>query len=70
MRLNRATLLPHRISTCSADMGNVGTRREEYQPLGSNYYDESERNAVQRRLVRRLEALSLEVSLQPAALPA
>ena len=46
------------------------TRREEYRDLGFNYYDEMDRNAVQRRLVRRLEALGLVVSLQPAPIPA
>jgi len=46
------------------------TRQQEYRDLGFNYYDELDRNAVQRRLVRRLEALGLEVSLQPTPLPA
>jgi hypothetical protein len=31
------------------------SRREPYQDLGANYFDERDRQAVQRRLVRRLE---------------
>ena len=42
------------------------TRGETYQDLGVNYIDEHEKRAVQRRLVRRLEALGLEVSVQPS----
>jgi transposase len=37
-----------------------------YQELGGNYFDEHERQAVEKRLVRRLEKLGYEVSLQPA----
>lgn len=37
-----------------------------YQEVGGNYFDEHERQAVQKRLVRRLEKLGYEVSLQPA----
>jgi transposase len=36
-----------------------------YHELGSQYFDERDRQAVQRRLVRRLEALGYAVSLQP-----
>ena len=46
------------------------SRKETYRDLGSNYFDERQRLAVQRRLVRRLKALGLEVSLQPIAVPA
>jgi transposase len=42
------------------------TRKQEgYQDLGTNYFDERDRQAVQRRLVRRLEALGYTVALQP-----
>lgn len=44
----------------------VLTRKEEYRELGGNYFDERERVAVERRLVRRLERLGYQVSLQPA----
>jgi transposase len=39
--------------------------RESYHDLGSHYFDERERNVVQHRLVRRLEALGYTVSLEP-----
>ena len=42
-------------------------REEEYQELGGSYFDERDRQAVQRRLVRRLENLGYQVVLQPAA---
>jgi len=45
---------------------HVLIRRQTYQDLGANYFDEREKHALQRRLVRRLEALGLEVSVQPA----
>ena len=41
-----------------------------YQELGSQYFDARDRQAVQRRLVHRLEALGYVVSLQPTATPA
>lgn len=41
------------------------TEETDYQELGSNYYDERDRQAVQRRLVRRLEQLGYEVVLTP-----
>ena len=43
------------------------TRKEPYQDLGVNYFDERERQSVERRLVRRLERLGYTVSLQPTA---
>ena len=44
------------------------TTGEVYADLGANYFDERARDAVQRRLVRRLEALGYAVQLQrPAA---
>ena len=42
-------------------------REEEYQELGGSYFDERDRQAVQRRLVRRLENLGYQVVLQPTA---
>jgi transposase len=42
------------------------TRGTTYQELGANYFDERERQLVERRLVRRLEQLGYEVSLKPA----
>jgi hypothetical protein len=41
------------------------TKREPYQDLGVTYFDQRARHAVERRLVRRLEALGYTVSLQP-----
>jgi transposase len=38
-----------------------------YHDLGGNYFDERDRQAVERRLVRRLEALGHKVILEPAA---
>jgi transposase len=38
-----------------------------YQDLGSTYFDERDRQAVQTRLVRRLERLGYQVELQPLA---
>jgi hypothetical protein len=42
-------------------------RGGDYQDLGCAYFDERDRAAVQRRLVRRLEALGHAVQLQPVA---
>jgi transposase len=38
-----------------------------YQDLGGTYFDERDRQAVQKRLVRRLERLGYQVDLQPLA---
>jgi transposase len=46
------------------------TSHASYQELGGRYFDERDRQAVQRRLVRRLEALGYAVSLQPTTTPA
>lgn len=43
------------------------TRQEPYRELGANYFDERERQEVERRLVRRLQHLGYEVVLQPCA---
>jgi transposase len=41
------------------------TQRLTYHELGSQYFDERDRQAVERRLVHRLGALSYPVSLAP-----
>lgn len=42
------------------------THETEYQDLGAQYFDERDRAAVERRLIRRLEQLGYNVSLEPA----
>ncbi len=42
-------------------------RDDRYHDLGPHYFDERDRQLVQRRLVRRLEQLGFKVSLEPAA---
>ena len=44
---------------------HILTTREPYRDLGANYFDERDRQAVERRLVHRLEALGYSVALQP-----
>ena len=44
---------------------HVLAKREPYQDLGVTYFDHRARQAVERRLVRRLVALGYTVSLQP-----
>jgi transposase len=39
----------------------------DYQELGGNYFDESDRLAVQKRLIHRLEKLGYEVTLTPTS---
>lgn len=41
--------------------------RSAYQDLGGNYFDERDRQAVEKRLVRRLERMGYQVELQPMA---
>ena len=41
-------------------------RQVDYQDLGTNYFDEHDREALQKRLVRRLEHLGYAVALQPS----
>ncbi len=43
------------------------TRQRTYDDLGPEYFEERERTAIERRLVRRLEALGNKVSLEPIA---
>jgi transposase len=42
---------------------HVLQRRQPYQDLGSNYFDERERSAIARQSVRRLEQLGFKVRL-------
>jgi hypothetical protein len=41
-------------------------RGTTYEELGGGYFDERDRQAVERRLVRRLEALGNKVILEPS----
>jgi len=43
----------------------VMSRQEVYRELGGNYFDERDRQAVEKRLVRRLEHLGYQVALHP-----
>ncbi len=43
---------------------HVLTRKEAYSDLGATYFDELDRQAVERRLVRRLERLGYQVELK------
>ena len=40
---------------------------ESYQDLGGNYFDERDRQVVQKQLIRRLERMGYQVELQPLA---
>lgn len=40
---------------------------KDYEELGGNYFDEWDRQAVQKRLVRRLEKLGYQVKLEPTS---
>jgi len=44
---------------------HIISRREPYKDLGPNYFDDRDRDAVQRRCVRRLEQLGFKVSIEP-----
>jgi transposase len=46
---------------------HVLREQKPYQELGSNFFDERERQVVETRLVHRLEKLGYTVSLQPVA---
>jgi transposase len=45
---------------------HVLQQQKSYEELGGNYFDERERQATEKRLVRRLEKLGYQVALQPA----
>jgi transposase len=44
-------------------------RRQPYQDLGSNYYDEHQKVATANRLTRRLEKLGYQITITPPATP-
>ncbi len=44
---------------------HILTRHEPYHDLGVTYFDERDRQAVERRLVKRLQGLGYEASLRP-----
>ena len=44
------------------------TRQESYRDLGADYFDKQRPEATKKRLVKRLEKLGYEVSLQPQQL--
>ncbi len=46
---------------------HILTRHEPYHDLGVAYFDERDRQTVERRLVKRLQALGYTVSLEPSA---
>jgi transposase len=46
---------------------HVLDRQVSYEELGGNYLDEHDRQATEKRLVRRLEKLGYRVELQPAS---
>jgi transposase len=48
---------------------HVLLRKQSYQELGGDYFDERERQMIERRAVRRLEQLGYRVQLQPIAQP-
>ncbi len=46
---------------------HVLAEETDYQELGGNYFDERDRQAIQKQLVRRLEKLGYDVTLAPTA---
>jgi transposase len=43
---------------------HVLQRRQPYEDLGSNYFDERERSSIARQSIRRLEQLGFKVTLE------
>jgi hypothetical protein len=41
------------------------SRQEPYQDLGANYFDQQRPESVKKRLVKRLEKLGYQVTLEP-----
>jgi transposase len=41
-------------------------QQKSYEELGGTYFDERERQAIEKRLVCRLEKMGYQVALQPA----
>ncbi len=50
-------------------MYQILSNAQPYQELGGSYFDELERERVERRLVKRLQRLGYQVSLQAASAP-
>jgi len=46
---------------------HILSENKDYEELGGNYFDEWDRQAVQKRLVHRLEKLGYEVKLEPTS---
>jgi transposase len=46
---------------------HVLKEEKDYQELGGNYFDQADRQAVEKRLVHRLEKLGYDVTLTPAS---
>lgn len=46
---------------------HILSQQKSYEDLGSNYFDERDRQHTEKRLVRRLEKLGYQVQLQPVA---
>ena len=44
---------------------HVLSKKEGYQELGGNYFDEQNKHTIEKRLVHRLEKLGYQVELQP-----
>jgi transposase len=63
-RAKAAVAVAHSILTI---VYHLLTEETVYRDLGSNHFDERDREAVERRLVHRLEGLGYPVSLEPAA---
>ncbi len=59
-----AVAVGHSILVILYHMLRAGT---PYHDLGSRYFDERDRQAVERRLIRRLEGLGYKVTLEPTA---
>ncbi len=58
----RSALVAHSILVI---VYHILTRHEPYHDLGVTYFDERDRQAVERRLVKRLQALGYDVALRP-----
>ncbi len=59
-----AVAVAHSLLVIIYHMLNDGT---EYQELGGHYFDEKDKQRLERRLIRRLEGLGLKVSVEPMA---
>lgn len=66
-RKRAAVAVAHSILVIAYHMLRNGT---EYQELGGDYFDKRNKEQLQRSLVKRLETLGLNVSIEPAAVAA